>query len=196
MGDAIGRIRLQSSTSQSDMRSHLWEISRLCRGVKAQVGQDHTDRVPGDRWIDGRDIDMCMCCQTISFNVWTWKHHCRYCGRVVCDSCSQVSCMVLLNPNPPRITARLIHESGRCPCRLIDDGCFSCGCARAWSRHGHSIRFSSDPCGRALTAPLVKSGYHVASDRRPLPWLTWTTRSQRRVRRTLLKSGSVRDTRG
>ena len=48
------------------------------------------ERTSHVRWIDDDEADTCMCCQTREFDIWTWKHHCRHCGRVVCDACSQV----------------------------------------------------------------------------------------------------------
>eukprot|EP00041_Stephanoeca_diplocostata_P014555 m.268219 g.268219 ORF g.268219 m.268219 type:complete len:888 (-) comp19734_c0_seq28:5274-7937(-) len=39
-------------------------------------------------WVAGRDVDKCMCCHDAAFGVLTRRHHCRFCGRVVCKSCS------------------------------------------------------------------------------------------------------------
>ena len=44
---------------------------------------------PALRWIDDADVSVCMCCRRTEFNVFNWKHHCRHCGRVVCNACSK-----------------------------------------------------------------------------------------------------------
>jgi hypothetical protein len=38
-------------------------------------------------WQSTRLARQCAVCRK-EFGVWTWKHHCRVCGRVVCDACS------------------------------------------------------------------------------------------------------------
>ncbi len=42
----------------------------------------------GFDWMRDSQASKCAVCGT-SFGVLTWKHHCRYCGKVVCDSCSK-----------------------------------------------------------------------------------------------------------
>jgi hypothetical protein len=39
-------------------------------------------------WIEDQQVSACMRCNT-SFGLFMRKHHCRWCGLVVCDSCSQ-----------------------------------------------------------------------------------------------------------
>ena len=35
------------------------------------------------------DVDACMLCTTAKFSLIVRKHHCRFCGQVVCDACSK-----------------------------------------------------------------------------------------------------------
>jgi hypothetical protein len=39
-------------------------------------------------WADGHGVDVCTACQKTRFGFLSRQHHCRFCGRVVCDSCS------------------------------------------------------------------------------------------------------------
>ena len=39
------------------------------------------------RWVHNKDSDICMICEK-SFGIFRYRHHCRKCGRLVCDSCS------------------------------------------------------------------------------------------------------------
>ena len=44
----------------------------------------------GVDWVEDHEADNCMCCgKAFSRLLLRWRHHCRVCGRVVCDSCSQ-----------------------------------------------------------------------------------------------------------
>lgn len=42
-----------------------------------------------EQWIPDGDTSHCMCCKRQKFSLLTRRHHCRRCGRVVCQSCSQ-----------------------------------------------------------------------------------------------------------
>ena len=44
----------------------------------------HTRSIP--RWVMDEETDNCMACST-EFNFWTRRHHCRYCGVLVCGDC-------------------------------------------------------------------------------------------------------------
>ncbi|XP_065220499.1 zinc finger FYVE domain-containing protein 26 isoform X2 [Planococcus citri] len=47
------------------------------------------DEVPAtNKWIPNNWVPKCMCCRKTEFSVFVRRHHCRRCGRVVCDSCS------------------------------------------------------------------------------------------------------------
>lgn len=36
-------------------------------------------------WLSDGDVTKCMCCRKATFSLGTRRHHCRHCGRVVCD---------------------------------------------------------------------------------------------------------------
>ncbi|XP_064484118.1 zinc finger FYVE domain-containing protein 26-like isoform X2 [Ornithodoros turicata] len=44
---------------------------------------------PTNEWIPDENVARCMVCQEEHFGVFSRRHHCRRCGRVVCSSCSQ-----------------------------------------------------------------------------------------------------------
>eukprot|EP00038_Savillea_parva_P010445 m.190313 g.190313 ORF g.190313 m.190313 type:complete len:1050 (-) comp18020_c0_seq1:139-3288(-) len=43
----------------------------------------------GVEWVDGSNVDTCTVCFRTKFGLLSRQHHCRFCGRVVCSSCSQ-----------------------------------------------------------------------------------------------------------
>ncbi|KAI3414183.1 Pleckstrin y domain-containing F member 2 [Globodera pallida] len=42
-------------------------------------------------WVPDKEATKCMCCQTSHFTVIQRRHHCRACGKVVCNGCSSKS---------------------------------------------------------------------------------------------------------
>ncbi len=57
-------------------------------------GQVHRVKLAGvdhKGWVVNGDARKCMRCKKKSFGMFTWKHHCRLCGDVVCGSCSNKS---------------------------------------------------------------------------------------------------------
>mmetsp|Transcript_27185 Transcript_27185/g.71319 ORF Transcript_27185/g.71319 Transcript_27185/m.71319 type:complete len:363 (-) Transcript_27185:153-1241(-) len=40
------------------------------------------------KWMPDTDVDVCTLCRATRFNVLVRRHHCRFCGAVVCDGCS------------------------------------------------------------------------------------------------------------
>lgn len=40
-------------------------------------------------WVSDDKVSICMCCKETRFSMVTRRHHCRRCGRVVCNPCSQ-----------------------------------------------------------------------------------------------------------
>ncbi len=40
-------------------------------------------------WISDDKVSVCMCCNETQFSMFNRRHHCRRCGRVVCQPCSQ-----------------------------------------------------------------------------------------------------------
>lgn len=39
-------------------------------------------------WILNDDIDMCMLCRKAAFGMFSYKHHCKACGNVMCSECT------------------------------------------------------------------------------------------------------------
>lgn len=48
---------------------------------------DERETCPSGRWVPDHDIDKCHECR-IEFRLLRRKHHCRNCGNIFCDSCS------------------------------------------------------------------------------------------------------------
>lgn len=140
-------------------------------------------RVPGLRagWQDDDDADACPICHT-SFNFFFRRHHCRWCGIVVCSTCSAYrmtipQSLALRPDSAPRVGA----NSGALPSSQNDNDddnnnndeledvrvCVVCASASASSSlaspppHFHS---SSRPSRRRATAPSsVRSGFYRSS---------------------------------
>jgi len=53
-------------------------------------------------WIPDRDAKTCMCCAK-AFNMVQRRHHCRYCGKVVCGGCSSQTLKVSISNKPVRV---------------------------------------------------------------------------------------------
>ncbi|CAH8524733.1 unnamed protein product [Schistosoma turkestanicum] len=45
-------------------------------------------------WIPDSEASHCMVCGTKEFNIVHRRHHCRHCGKVVCDKCSAYRCIL------------------------------------------------------------------------------------------------------
>ncbi|KAG5879116.1 hypothetical protein JTB14_031663 [Gonioctena quinquepunctata] len=59
------------------------------------LGMDHKgfvmpENVPSKAdWYPNNEVLECMCCQKVVFSMFSRRHHCRRCGRVVCYNCSR-----------------------------------------------------------------------------------------------------------
>ena len=72
-----------SAGSQHDMANPLWSFpSDISNGSASRT---HTPTIT--RWQPDDEVQCCPVCHN-PFNWWYRKHHCRKCGRVVCNSCS------------------------------------------------------------------------------------------------------------
>ncbi|CAN8031167.1 unnamed protein product [Ixodes persulcatus] len=49
---------------------------------------------PESEWTPDTEVACCMVCRIEHFSMFSRRHHCRRCGRVVCASCSQHSMLV------------------------------------------------------------------------------------------------------
>ena len=52
-----------------------------------------------EHWMDAEGVDTCSRCNTTKFTLTVRKHHCRFCGLVVCDKCEGVV-LFFLSPCP------------------------------------------------------------------------------------------------
>lgn len=41
-----------------------------------------------EEWVQNDEVVECMCCRQVTFSMFSRRHHCRRCGRVVCYACS------------------------------------------------------------------------------------------------------------
>ena len=60
------------------------EIEATVPAHASKARPRHTRSIP--RWVMDEETDSCMGC-TAEFNFWTRRHHCRYCGALVCGDC-------------------------------------------------------------------------------------------------------------
>jgi len=63
------------------------ELSRICDNCYKHF-RSTPDKSAAAAWIPDNECSGCMVCST-SFTVFRRRHHCRSCGKVVCDSCSE-----------------------------------------------------------------------------------------------------------
>ncbi|KAL1919002.1 uncharacterized protein VTP21DRAFT_2383 [Calcarisporiella thermophila] len=90
--------------------------------VNDAVSSD-TSLVSGNKvWESDHNVHECRLC-TRKFNLWLRRHHCRRCGRVICDKCS--SSKMLLRPD------QIVHDPTAPPSGLqtsmyhrVCDNCF------------------------------------------------------------------------
>jgi len=84
---SVGMI--DSETAAAPENSHLEE--RLLRRVFIESPQHEEYGQLG--WILSIECVSCMDCTQL-FGISRWKHHCRCCGRVICDECSAHTAIV------------------------------------------------------------------------------------------------------
>ncbi|XP_028414314.1 zinc finger FYVE domain-containing protein 26-like isoform X2 [Dendronephthya gigantea] len=66
------------------------------------------EKIPAEEdWEPDYKHSVCMICKEVTFNMFVRRHHCRRCGRVVCDACSPFK--------------RVLSNSGRTPVRICKD---------------------------------------------------------------------------
>ncbi|CAM9374835.1 unnamed protein product, partial [Ectocarpus sp. 6 AP-2014] len=82
---------------------------------------DRLQAVDRGKWEKDEDAKRCAVCRR-DFTVLRWRHHCRFCGRVVCEDCSaakvdgQRACESCLSRTDPAATekpsANLAEDAG------------------------------------------------------------------------------------
>ena len=55
-------------------------------------------------WTPDDAVSQCMCCKHTKFSLGTRRHHCRWCGDVVCSSCARKTKL----PDSPVLKAELV----------------------------------------------------------------------------------------
>eukprot|EP01046_Picozoa_sp_COSAG06_P075227 COSAG06_NODE_23396_length_693_cov_0.691919_1_plen_96_part_01 len=68
-------------------------------------------------WTPDEQRETCMDCMT-PFSFFVWKHHCRFCGEVFCDPCSQ-KVFPLVAEGKPQEDARDERVCNDCHTELI-----------------------------------------------------------------------------
>ncbi|KAG9510367.1 Pleckstrin-likey domain-containing family F member 2, partial [Fragariocoptes setiger] len=82
---------------------HEW-MDHIRKCIEYRVA--HTGRRPSlssyaPTWIPDTEVSTCMICKKTQFGVITRKHHCRKCGRIVCNTCSSRRFLLPHQSNKP-----------------------------------------------------------------------------------------------
>ncbi len=72
---------------------HAAHVTRINQAIALVTA---ANRLPRGAWAADNSRNSCHICNTL-FGVLTWRHHCRNCGRLVCDACSPGT-RALINP--------------------------------------------------------------------------------------------------
>ena len=57
---------------------------------------------PAAQWVPDCEAELCQMCE-VGFTVTRWRHHCRNCGGVFCDLCSQGRVLLTGYPEKQRV---------------------------------------------------------------------------------------------
>ncbi|XP_018652339.1 putative zinc finger protein [Schistosoma mansoni] len=75
-----------ASTSEEKTQ---WVVHlKKCISSSASSGMQYDSVKKSPIWIPDSEASHCMVCGTTEFNLVHRRHHCRHCGKVVCDKCS------------------------------------------------------------------------------------------------------------
>ncbi len=68
------------------------------------VSTSDSEKYSGVGWVVNSEISYCMVC-SVAFGMFTYQHHCRACGNVVCNNCSlnMVVVMEIQQMGPVRV---------------------------------------------------------------------------------------------
>jgi len=69
-------------------RRRLWVRPVEMDGLGGPSGGGGAGVEGNAKWMPDTDVDVCTLCRATRFNVLVRRHHCRFCGAVVCDGCS------------------------------------------------------------------------------------------------------------
>lgn len=76
---------LPDSSTEDELEAQ--EPSRAAMRRAAQLSAPVHDRSPQASWVPDSAVEVCMVCEK-KFTLTKRRHHCRVCGKVVCDPCS------------------------------------------------------------------------------------------------------------
>jgi hypothetical protein len=82
------------------------EINRRSSGVAYDATEFMETR--NSEWVDSAAIDKCQKCAKL-FSLTNRKHHCRECGKVFCNSCSNFK--LVINGNLKRVCISFLFQN-------------------------------------------------------------------------------------
>lgn len=75
-----------TAVEKEEWMGHMERLSQSLRSKQGRVLQNsHCAAI----WVPDGHTKVCMVCEVYKFTTINRKHHCRYCGKVVCDNCSK-----------------------------------------------------------------------------------------------------------
>ena len=96
--DNSGQTAIQIATAKgfSDIVRHLESAGAT---VPAEAGS--LSWAMKSFWAPNAQAEICMCCKITEFNMMSnWRHHCRWCGDVVCNGCARKGKPPFLDETP------------------------------------------------------------------------------------------------
>lgn len=89
------------------------DTTMISSSVLTEFGQFQSFRMPAvipskEQWVPDYRVSVCMLCKMEKFSMFNRRHHCRRCGRVICNTCSQKLLLIT-------------EISDRHPVRVCDD---------------------------------------------------------------------------
>lgn len=118
---AASATSTSTSTTSSNSSSSSDDIAPASAPITSEIkparGQDVA---PQHLWVADNSVDNCALCQ-VEFSFTQRKHHCRFCGKIVCSACSR-------NRMEP---IRKLRDGELPP--VPERTCDVCYCARHWN---------------------------------------------------------------
>ncbi|XP_013397022.1 LOW QUALITY PROTEIN: pleckstrin homology domain-containing family F member 2-like [Lingula anatina] len=74
-----------TATEKAEWMAH---INKCVQDLLAKRGKKHQAVDDSPVWIPDSEASKCMQCNRVEFSILNRRHHCRKCGRVVCNPCS------------------------------------------------------------------------------------------------------------